>query len=360
MLRISAPIIRKRSSTARWAPPGSLITIFGTNLATDTISVPDTEPALPTKLGGVQVYIDGVRIPLKSVSPTEITGQVPFEVFDASSVSAYIRIERADGSVSVSTAQAFPVPGQNPGIFAQPGDDPRPIVAVHGSNYAMGLVSVDGAPAAGDTATVMIEDRSYSYTVQANDSLAAIRDGLIATINASEPKVVASAAPQFTRIRLRARVPGPDGNGIAIATSISANAAVVLTATNPMLCCANVENSLITEDNPAVPGETIKLYATGLGLVNPVEAQNVAITGQVYNGPEINTANSTVSAFIGGRSGNVISAGLKVGSIGIYEVVIELNQGLTTNPKTLLTISQDIYTSNAVTIPIQSPTVPIQ
>jgi uncharacterized protein (TIGR03437 family) len=112
---------------------------------------------------------------------------------------------------------------------------------------------------------------------------------------------------------------------------------------------------MITEDNPAVPGETIKVYATGLGLVSPVEAQSAAVTGQVYTGPENNTANSSVSAFLGGKSANVISAGLKVGSIGIYEVVLELNQSLTTNPKTTLTISQDIYTSNAVTIPVQAP-----
>ncbi len=336
--------------------PGSLITFFGTNLADQTVSVPDSATTLPTKLGGVQVYIDGVRIPLKSVSPTEITGQVPFEVFDASSVSGYIRVERNDGSVSVSSALAFPVPGQNPGIFALSGDDPRTVIAVHGSSYALGLISVDGSATAGDTATIKIEDRSYSYTVQANDTLASIRDGLIVTINASEPKVVAIATPQFTRIRLRARVPGPDGNGMIISTSISTNAGVILTATSPKLCCANVENSMITEDNPAIPGETIKIYATGLGLVSPVEAQSAAVTGQVYTGPESNTASSSVSAFLGGRTANVISAGLKVGSIGIYEVVLELNQSLPSNPKTPLTISQDIYTSNSVTIPVQSPT----
>ncbi|MEO8026547.1 MAG: hypothetical protein ABI823_08735 [Bryobacteraceae bacterium] len=335
--------------------PGSLITIFGDNLADQTVAAPDDATELPTKLGGVQVYIDGIRVPLKSVSPTEITAQVPFEVFDASSVSAYIRIERADGSVSVSNALAFPVPAQNPGIFAMTGDDPRPVIAVHGSSYATGLVSVDGTPIAGDVATVKIDDRSYGYTVQANDSLANIRDGLIALINSTEPKLIAIPAAQFTRIRLRARIPGPDGNNTAIAVSISDGAAVVLTATNPTLCCANVEDSLITEDNPAIPGETIKIYATGLGVVSPVEAQNAAITGQAYNGPAVNTANASVSSLAGGKSANVISAGLKTGAIGIYEVVLELNQSLPTNATTLLNISQDIYTSNSVTIPVQSP-----
>ncbi len=337
--------------------PGSLITIFGTNLSEQTVSVPDSATTLPTKLGGVQVYVDGIRIPLRAVSPTEITGQVPFEVFDASSVSAYIRVERANGIVSVSAAQAFPVPGQNPGIFAETGDDPRPVIALHGSSFASGLVSIDGFPAPGDTARVTIEDRSYSYTVIGSDTLSSVRDGLIAAINASEPKVIATPAPQFTRIRLRARIAGPDGNGIPVSGTISTNASLIVTVTNPTLCCANIENSLITVDNPAIPGETIKIYATGLGLVSPTEARTAAVTGAAYTGPANNTAIASVSAFLGGKSANVISAGLKPGTIGIYEVILELNQSLDSNQLAPLTISQDIYTSNTVTVPVQSPVV---
>ncbi len=43
----------------------------------------------------------------------------------------------------------------------------------HGSSSATGIVSVDGTATAGDTATVGIEDRMYTYTVQSGDTLTA-------------------------------------------------------------------------------------------------------------------------------------------------------------------------------------------
>ncbi len=97
-------------------------------------------------------------------------------------------------------------------------------MAFHASSNAIDLVSVDGSIFAGDTATVMIEDRNYTYTIQDGDSLATVRDALIATINSNpDEKVIATAAGQFTRIVLTAKVAGPDGNGIAIAATSAAN-----------------------------------------------------------------------------------------------------------------------------------------
>ena len=54
----------------------------------------------------------------------------------------------------------------------------------------------------------------------------------------------------------------------------------------------------------------------------------------------------------------MISAGLKVGSIGVYQVVLELSSGITPSNEAQLTISQDIYTSNIVTIPVSNPNAP--
>jgi len=160
---------------------------------------------------------------------------------------------------------------------------------LHGSNYATGAVSVDGSVTPGDIALVTIQDRQYSYTIQADDTLEIIRDKLIMNINA-DPMVLAYKANLFTRIRLQARVPGPEGNGIvytassAVGTiSTSGTASVIMTALSSSMCCANEAYSPVTDVNPALPGETIIVYATGLGLVKPDEAQNTAITGtQLY------------------------------------------------------------------------------
>ena len=48
--------------------PFTLVTILGENLADQTASVAVNEP-LPTELGGVQVYFNGIRAPIQSVSP---------------------------------------------------------------------------------------------------------------------------------------------------------------------------------------------------------------------------------------------------------------------------------------------------
>lgn len=334
--------------------PGTIVSIVGDNLADTTESAPPDADPLPTELGGVQVYFDGIRAPLLYVSPTQINAQVPYEVLDTTSINAYVRTRHKDGRVTITTPIAVPIIRSNPGIFAFDGVDPRPAVAFHASSHASGTVSVDGTAKAGDVATVIIEDREYSYTVQEGDTLETIRDALIELIN-QDPKVFAFKAGQWTRIRLRARIPGPEGNGIVYSAKASEGAQVIMTPTTPALCCANVEGALVTPDNPALPGETIYVYATGLGIIKPDEARLALETGARYKGPEINEPLDFVSSLAGGKTANVLLAAMVRGQVGVYRVDLELNSDLPTNPFTQLTIAQDIYVSNIVTIPVVNP-----
>lgn len=333
--------------------PGSLISIIGDNLADTTAQAPP-HADYPTKLGGVEVFIDGLRAPLSYVSPGQINAQLPWEVNDAYSVSAYVRKVGSDGVVKITSPVAVPVIPENPGIFAKDGTDPRPAVALHGSSYATGLISVDGTIKEGEVATITIEDRPYTYTVKAGDSLESVRDALIAAVDQDE-KVTASAAGVFTRIILRSRTPGKDLEGLAYAGSAPEGSSLTLSPLTPSLCCANQEGAPITEDNPAIPGETIIIYATGLGIVQPVEAKFFQVTGGAYTGPELNFPNAQVDAIAGGKTANVLSAGLKVGTIGLYELRLQLNADIPTNQFTQLTIAQVIYISNIVTFPVVNP-----
>jgi uncharacterized protein (TIGR03437 family) len=334
--------------------PGTLITLTGSNLSDNSASaIPDANGNYPTTLNGVTLYIDGMRAPLVYVSPTQINAQMPFEVNDSNGVSAYVRTAHNDGNVTATTAIAIPIVPENPGILAAAGNDPRPAMAFHASSNAIALVSVDGSIVAGDTATVMIEDRSYTYTIQSGDSLATVRDALIATIDSNlDEKVIATAAGQFTRIVLTAKVAGPDGNGIAVAGSNTGSASIIITALNSSTCCASVAGAPVTPDNPAVAGEVISLYATGLGLTQAPDGSFPNNTGQAYAGPP-NTAFTPVdNVQAGGTTANVISSGLKAGLFGIYEVQIQLSSTLTTNPNTQVFIAQNVFTSNIVTIPV--------
>jgi hypothetical protein len=329
--------------------PGTLVSVQGSNLSDGTELAPPNAETLPTTLANTQVYFDGVRAPLTLVSPEKITAQLPFEFLDRTSISAYVRTQRRDGSVSITTPVAVTIVLQNPGIFAEAGPDPRPAIVQHGSVNASGTVSVDGSIHAGDVGTVLIEDRPYSYTVVEGDTLATVRDHLIDLIN-EDPKVGAFAAGSFTRIRLRARVPGPAGNGIKFSAKNNDGGQLIMTALTPELCCAN--SGLVTPDNPAVPGETIVVYATGLGLSEPISEQQA--TGVKYKGP-ITDPRAFVSSLAGGKTANVLLASLQPGAVGVYEVHLELNSDLPTDPFTQLTIAQDVFVSNIVTIPVVNP-----
>jgi len=335
--------------------PGSLVTIFADDL-TDQIASADPDAfELPKELGNTQVYFDGIRAPLLYVSPTQINAQIPFHVLDATSVNAWVRSVRQDGTVKVTTPTAVPIISQNPGIFAEDGTDPRVGIVMHSSSHAHGTISVDGSATAGDVATVTIQDRKYSYTVVDGDTLDTIQDKLIELIN-QDPVVEAYKAGLWNRIRLRARVEGPEGNGIAYSASAGESAQVILTAISSNLCCANVAYSRVTPENPALPGETVVVYATGLGLVEPEEARLAIVTGQQYTGPVLNKPAEFVSGMAGGKTANILLCGLKPGTIGIYEVHLELNSSLPTNPYTQATIAQDVYVSNIITFPVYNPT----
>jgi hypothetical protein len=340
--------------------PGTVVTIIGDNLADETASAPENANPLPSSLGGAEVYIDGIQAPLLFVSPTEIRAQMPWEVNDSSSVNAYVRIRAKDGQVRTTTAIGVPIIPQNPGIFATEGVDPRPARAYHTSGAATGVISVDGSAKAGDQAIVTIgEDRNYGYTVKEGDTLTTIRDALINEINA-DSQVEAVPSTQFTRIILRARTRGPEGEGIPYGARANEGANVILTSLSPALCCAskNGDGSPVTEDDPAKPGEIITVYATGLGLVGPDEAKFTVATGWKYGGPAENQPNAFVDAIAGGKTANVLTAGLAPGMVGVYEIRMQLNSDIPTNPQTQLTIAQDIYVSNIVTFAVVNPNEP--
>lgn len=343
--------------------PGSLATIFGTNLAATTVSAPSGSQ-LPIDLGGVEVYFNGIRAPLLLVSPTQINTQIPWEVSNTNSINAFVRTVNADGSVTVSTAIGIPIALQNPGIFAQEGPDPRTALAYHASSYATATITIAGTIAAGDVGTINVGGQAFSYTVQASDTLTSIRDALISVINSSPDKiVVASPGAAFTRILIRASVPGPEGDGIPFsATTTGLNgvaAGLSLAVNNTNLCCSSVAGAPITPDNPALPGEQFYIYGTGLGLTFDINGNLIGPSdGVPYPGPALNNANSSVSSLADGKTADVLSAGLVLGAVGVYEIVLQLNPDLQPTNFAQLTISQDIYTSNIVTIAVGNPTQP--
>lgn len=372
------------ASTATIAP-GSLVTFLGTNLSDQTASAPEGVQQLPLTLGGVEVYFNGVQSPLLFVSPTQINAQLPFsfQYSNTGTATAWVRIQRKDGTITASNSVAVNLVPANPGIFAgtcSPSPCSPPAMAYHSSNYATGVISVDGTIKANNIGSVCIGSstaltasstvptgctggRVYNYVVQASDSLATVQQALVAILN-QDPQVSATASTEFTRILLQARVPGPAGNGIPFQAAYNTGSNLLLTAIGPappspgsgaLLCCASTAGAPLTLKNPALPGETIIVYATGLGVpaLNPAVNQYLQ-SGQPYEGPADNTPQAAqfVSSLVDGTTANVLRAELAPGLVGVYQVYLQLSTSLKTDPLAQLTIAQSTYVSNVVTIPV--------
>ena len=91
--------------------PGTIVAIFGSELADDTV-VAAVSP-LPTILGDTRVTFDGIPAPLLAVTPGQINALVPFEVSQGEIQMSVTRggIESLPQSVTVARA--------SPGIFTE-------------------------------------------------------------------------------------------------------------------------------------------------------------------------------------------------------------------------------------------------
>ncbi len=171
---------------------------------------------------------------------------------------------------------------------------------------------------------------------------------------------------------LRAREPGKQGNSINYAAQgtevpdddpatpdvnerTEAEVLLTLSARGSHLCCGNEPYSLVTPENPVVPGELVIVFGTGLGLTDSQESIKTGqptAPGTVANVPLV--AQDFVSSQFGGRTAQVEFVGLLEGSVGVYQVNLRTNTDLADNPATPLWIAQVLFISNTVTLPVKN------
>ncbi len=353
------------AGTAGTAAPGTVVEIDaapGTTLADSPSTINANFTGILAKtLGGVQVFMDGIATPIWSVSATKIVCQVPYSFTDRNSTSVYVRTVHSDGSITVTNATPVYIAAANPGIFSAPSspNQPRPWPATgafHQPGNPTAVVSVDGTATAGNTATITIGGKGYSYTEVSGDTLTSVVNGLIAAINGgNDPNVTASAGAAFNRVVLTARQSGAAGTGISIAASSSSGATVTMTAYTSTTCCAVTPNSPISASNPAGLGELITVSAAGLGILLDTAQQTDQRAGFPYAGPQPNTALASVNATMGGSTAQVIGAGLPPGSYGVYQVQMVVPTSLSANNATQVYIAQNAFVSNIATIAVGTP-----
>ena len=77
-------------------------------------------------LGGVSVYFNGIQSPLLYVSPTQINAQIPFNFgfINTGTATAWVRIQRNDGTIVATNSVAVTVVPANPVFSRVPGPLP--------------------------------------------------------------------------------------------------------------------------------------------------------------------------------------------------------------------------------------------
>jgi uncharacterized protein (TIGR03437 family) len=185
----AVPTIQYVSDSASFGPrvaPGSLATIFGSDLAGDTADAADFP--IPTNLAGTTVSVGGTLAPLLYVSPIQINFQVP----SATPLGEAKLIVTGPGGAS--SEFTFDVTAQAPSVFQ------------YGANHALaqnanGLLNSQDAPAsAGSYITVYLTGQGAVDNPVADGEAAPVSPISTAAAKASAKIGPADATVQFLGI----------------------------------------------------------------------------------------------------------------------------------------------------------------
>jgi uncharacterized protein (TIGR03437 family) len=100
---------------------------------------------------------------------------------------------------------------------------------------------------------------------------------------------------------------------------------------------AHLDNSLIAPGSPAVAGETIVVYACGLGMTSPNPAP-----GAIPQSAAVIQRLSDLKVYLGGTAvdpASILYAGVTPGSAGLYQLDLVLPNGLDTDPEIRVAIA---------------------
>jgi uncharacterized protein (TIGR03437 family) len=110
----------------------------------------------------------------------------------------------------------------------------------------------------------------------------------------------------------------------------------------------HADYSLVNAAKPAIGGETVLIYLTGLGTVTP--GLNDGTAGNVTT---LYTADADVVVYVGGEQATVLFKGLAPGYPGLYQLNVTLPQFLKASGNLPLAIQTTNAFHDQVDIPIQ-------
>ena len=109
--------------------------------------------------------------------------------------------------------------------------------------------------------------------------------------------------------------------------------------------------SLVSQTNPAHPGEVVLIYATGLGAVLPAVADGAAAPLN----PLANAVGSVSVQINGEDTGTPSYAGLAPGFAGLYQINVQIPADITTAGDFPVVVTAAGIQSKTVTLPVSPP-----
>jgi uncharacterized protein (TIGR03437 family) len=106
--------------------------------------------------------------------------------------------------------------------------------------------------------------------------------------------------------------------------------------------------NLVTSSNPAIAGSVIQIYCTGLGMVT-----NPPATGAAASSTSLSYTVTQSTVTIGGVDAPVLFSGLAPGTVGEYQVNVQVPPGVNSGSAVALVLSMGGIASNAVTLAVQ-------
>jgi uncharacterized protein (TIGR03437 family) len=106
------------------------------------------------------------------------------------------------------------------------------------------------------------------------------------------------------------------------------------------------DNTLVNAAKPAVGGEEVVIYATGLGATVPAFPTGTAAT-------QVNNTVLPVTVSIGGANARVLYQGLTAGFVGLYQINVIVPTGLTGSQPVIVTVGGIYSSRTGVTMAIQ-------
>ena len=235
---------------------------------------------------------------------------------------ALLLANAAWGQAPVYSAASM-VNGSNyaPGPFA-----PNSIVSIFGSGLAWSSQGVTAADIVNNTLPTELNG-THVYMDDQPAPLLYVSDGQINFL------VPGNQLDGDVKIRVvREGVTGPEFT----VTLVDAAPALFQTAAGYAIA-AHLDNSLIAPGSPAQAGETIVLYACGLGMTQPNPAP-----GAIPQSAAVIQKLSDLKVYLGGTAidrASILYAGLTPGSAGLYQINLVLPDNPGTDPEIRVAIA---------------------